>query len=424
MLKTWSGVSMRSTSIPVPPRFSSTINSAAMRVLVVNCVLLLSGCATKMFTPADIQSANFLSRSMVQEEGPVRVSAAVPDAAETEALVGLDLYRQGIQPVWLKVENKGSDPVRLTIWSVDPDYYPPLEVAWMNRDGYSKQGKAAMERWFHEQGIQRRIPPGESRSGFVFTQLEKGTKGFNVDVFSGALDAFSFTFFVPMPGFAPDYMAVDFQDMYAPGEIIDVELAGLRAALENLPRHTTDASGGRSQSPFNAILIGTGEAVRRSLMRARWQETEVEASETEPARRQHYLGRPPDGIFLKPRADGTARKELRLWLTPIRIGEDRVWIGQTGTVVVDRKKKSGRYLVSPDIDAPFIYLTQDFWYSQSLQRLGYVNASEPAGPGAPHTTDSGYQYYTGGLRGVLWLSEDPIGLDEVVNLPWERFSRD
>jgi hypothetical protein len=25
---------------------------------------------------------------------------------------------------------------------------------------------------------------------------------------------------------------------------------------------------------------------------------------------------------------------------------------------------------------------------------------------------------------VLWLSEDPSGLDEVVNLPWERFSRD
>jgi hypothetical protein len=400
------------------------VSATSVRVLGVCCVLLLAGCATKMFTPADVQSAVFLSRSMAQEDGSVRVSAAIPDADETKALVGLDLYTQGIQPVWLKVENKGPDPVRLTIWSVDPDYFSPLEVAWMNRGGYSKQGKAAMERWFHEQGIQRRIPPGESRSGFVFTQLQKGTKGFNVDVFSGALDAFSFTFFVPMPGFTPDYMAVDFQDMYAPGEMNDVEFAGLRPALEKLPRYSTDASGMKIQSPFNAILIGTGDAVRRALMRARWQETEVDASETEFARRQHYLGRPPDGIFLKPRADGTERKELRLWLTPIQIGEDRVWIGQTGTVVVDRRKKSGRYLVSPDIDSPFIYLTQDFWYSQSLSRLGYVNAFEPTGPGAPHTTDAGYQYYTGGLRGVLWLSEDPIGLDEVVNLPWERMSRD
>ncbi len=414
---------MHSTSIPVAPRFRLTVSATSVRVLGVCCVLLLAGCATKMFTPADVQSADFLSRSMAQEDGSVRVSAAIPDADETKALVGLDLYTQGIQPVWLKVENKGPDPVRLTIWSVDPDYFSPLEVAWMNRGGYSKQGKAAMERWFYEQGIRRRIPPGESRSGFVFTHLEKGTKGFNVDVF-GALDAFNFTFFVPMPGFTPDYMAADFQDMYAPGEMIDVEFVGLRAALENLPRNATDASGSKSQGPFNVILIGTGEAVRRALMRARWQETEVDASETELARRQHYLGRPPDGVFLKRRADGTARKELRLWLTPIRIGEDRVWIGQSGTVVVDRKKKSGRYLVSPDIDAPFIFLTQDFWYSQSLQRLGYVNASEPAGPGAPHTTDAGYQYYTGGLRGVLWLSEDPIGLDEVVNLPWERFSRD
>lgn len=377
-----------------------------------------------MYAPADIASAPFLDRKITQETAAVRVTAAVPDAGETEALFGLPLHDQGVQPVWLKVENTGSELLRLSVWSVDPDYYSPLEIAWMNRGGFGKKGKAAMERWFYDHAVERRVPPGESRSGFVFTHFKPGTKGFNVDLISAALRSFSFTFFVPMPGFTADYMAVDFQGMYADDEIVALDVDGLREALEGLPCCGTDASGTMEGSPFNVALIGTGTAVRRALLRANWQETELGAAATAAARREHYRDRPPDGTFVKPRADGSERKELRLWQTPLRVGADWVWLGQTGTVVGDARRKATRTLVAPDIDAPSIYLTQEFWYSQSLQRVGFVKAQEAVPASAPRTTFHGLKYFTSGLRGVLWLSEDPIGLDEVVNMNWEQMPRD
>lgn len=374
------------------------------------------------YVPADVASASFMDRKMTQETAAVRVTVAVPDAGETDALFGLPLYDQGVQPVWLEVENTGSERVRLSVWSIDPDYYSPLEVAWMNSGGYSKEGKAAMERWFYDHSVERRIPPGESRSGFVYTHFKPGTKGFNVDVISAALDSHSFTFFVPMPGFTADYMAVDFQGMYTEDELVALDVDGLREAVEDLPCCSTDASGTIEGVPFNVALIGTGTAVRRALLRANWQETELGAADTEVARRQHYRGRPPDGTFLKTRTDGSERKELRLWLTPLRVGADRVWLGQTGTIVGDARRKATRTLVAPDVDAPSIYLTQEFWYSQSLQRVGFVKARDPAS--VPGETATGWNYVWSGLRGVLWLSEDPIGLDEVVNMNWEQMPRD
>ncbi len=227
-----------------------------------------------------------------------------------------------------------------------------------------------------------------------------------------------------MPGFTADYMAVDFQGMYADDEIVALDLDGLREALEDLPCCAADASGTMDGVPFNVALIGTGTAVRRALLRANWQETELGAAATQAARLQHYRGRPPDGTFVKTRADGSERKELRLWLTPLRVGADRVWLGQTGTVVGDARRKATRTLVDPDIDTPSVYLTQEFWYSQSLQRVGFVKAQEAVPASAPRTAFNGLKYFTSGLRGVLWLSEDPIGLDEVVNMNWEQMPRD
>ncbi|MFW2404824.1 MAG: hypothetical protein ACN4GT_08655 [Gammaproteobacteria bacterium] len=401
-------------------RAKSNFSAAATRLLLVFCIVLPAGCATRMYAPADVASATFMDREMTQEAAAVRVTVAVPDAGETEALFGLPLYDQGVQPVWIEVENTGSDLLRLLVWSVDPDYYSPLEVAWMNRGGYSKEGKAAMERWFYEHSVERRIPPGETRAGFVYTHFKPGTKGFNVDVISAALESHSFTFFVPMPGFTADYMAVDFQGMYADDELVALDDDGLRDALEGLACCATDASGTLEGTPFNVALIGTGTAVRRALLRANWQEIELGAADTEGARLQHYRGRPPDGTFFKKRVDGSERKELRLWLTPLRVGADRVWLGQTGTVVGDARRKATRTLTAPDIDAPTIYLIQEFWYSQSLQRVGYVRAQEAVPASAPRTTFNGLKYFTSGLRGVLWLSEDPIGLDEVSNMNWEE----
>ena len=388
------------------------------------CGILLAGCAGQPYIGDDVLSASFLARTMTQEQGAIRVSTAVPDASETAELFRLSLYKKGVQPVWIEVENNSANMIRLSIWSVDSDYYSPLEVAWMNRGGYSAEGRSAMERWLYDAAIDRRIPPGEKRSGFVFTHLTPGTKGFNVDLISTEPRSYTFTFFVPMPGFTADYMAVDFAHLYADDQIADLDTDALRAALEQGPCCATDESGTLQGIPFNLAMVGTRLAVRRALLRANWQETELDSTTTSRARGQRYSGRRPDATFVKIRPDGSERKELRLWLTPMRVGQEQVWFGQTGTVVMDQIFASGAPLASPDFDAPILYLMQDFWYSQSLKRVGFVRISDPISADAPIKTWSGFSYYTSGLRGILWLSEEPVGLDEVSHLNWEPMPRD
>ena len=206
-------------------------------------MLFFAGCAGQPYISTDASTALFLTRKITQEQEGMRVSAAVPDAGETAELFGLSLYEKGVQPVWIEVENKSEDFLRLSIWSIDSDYYSPLEVAWMNRKGYSSEGKAAMERALYDAAIDRRIPPGEKRSGFVFTHLKPGTKGFNVDLISGELRSYTFTFFVPIPGFTADYMTVDFEHLYDGDEIVELDSDTLRPALEQAEYYASDMTG-------------------------------------------------------------------------------------------------------------------------------------------------------------------------------------
>jgi hypothetical protein len=329
------------------------------------------------------------------------------------------LYEQGIQPIWLEVENTGETPMRITLWSIDPDYFSPLEVAWMNRGGYSAQGKADMERWFHDNALPRRIPAGEKRSGFVFTHLQRGTKGFNIDALTSS-ESHSLTFFVPLPGFIADYMQVDFERLYGADEIQRLTSREMREIAATLPCCSTDKSGSGAGEPFNVIMIGEGSTLRRALLRAGWEETEADSDDTAVARTQHYLGRYPDGTFDKSRADGSERKELRLWITPLLVDEQPLWIGQASHELDRGTGRREDYRVDPDLDDARDYVLQNFWYSQSVTLAGYVKGGPPIGTEAPQVTFNGSKYFTDGLRVVIWLSDDPVGLDEAEILLWER----
>jgi hypothetical protein len=391
-------------------------------------IVLLSGCATSAYHGTDPGSASFLQRAQTQVRGSVTVRAAVPDAAETLALTGLDLYAQGIQPVWLEVENKGEHLARLSIWSIDRDYFSPIEVAYMNRGKFSTQGYRDMERWFYNNGLRRRVPAGESRSGLVFTNFRPGTKGFNLDIFSNRQSA-SFTFFVPIPGFEPDYAQVDFQSLYAADEYRELDQASLKTVLEDMPCCSTDETGQLNGGPFNLVLVGSPLAVRRSLLRGGWLETSVESEDTLAGRRNHFHGRPPDTIFHMDRYDGNERLQLNLWLAPWRVGSDNVWLAQVFYRYRDRPiavalRKSG-YLedsaiisrligesISADIDSAQRFIMQNFWYNHSLLKIGLVSGAGVATLEDPGVTFQGFLYFTEGQRAVLFLSEAPVALDD------------
>ncbi len=386
-------------------------------LLLCCCVSLLTACAgSKLYNPSGPAAADFQQRGITQSSGPLRVTAAVPTAAETLALTGLDLYAQGIQPVWMQVENQGDVPFWLVHKSVDPDYFSPIEVAYKNRKGYSKEGQAAMERWFWQSQLQRILKPGESMQGYIYTHLAPGTKGFNLEVVS-TLASWDTTFFVKMPGFTADYMEVNVARIYASGDVREVAESDLLDVLrEELPCCARSPDDRADGLPFSLVLLESPPALRRALLRASWQETSRDDPSTLAARQQQYLGRPPDAVFFKARADGAERKELRLWLAPFSSEGRRLVLAQA----VHDLATGHEFQLDPDLNAARNYVVQSFWYGQSLLALDGDRQVPEVLIDKPAMGFGKEVYFYDGLRNFLWISDGPTGLDETRSKSMER----
>lgn len=392
-------------------------------------ILLLSACVSRPYQNVELDTAAFLQRSQSQQADSLKVTVAVPDAAETETLTNLELYDQGIQPIWLKIENNGDLPARVAIWSIDRDYFSPIEVAYRNRKKFSSDSYDTMQRWFHENGLVRHVPAGESRTGLVFTHLKPGTKGFNLDIFRNK-QATSFTFFVPIPGFTADYMGVDFATLYAEDEIQYIDQATLKTMLEQkLPCCTNNETSELMGGPLNTVLVGSTLTVRRSLLRGGWLETSENDSTTRYARQHTFQGRSPDGIFYIDREDGNERIQMSLWLTPMKVDSEPVWMGQVFYRGADSKMLSAvRHVeqnhhsdllhkfvgenVMADMDGAQRFMMQNLWYNQSLRKVGLVTGVGESTPEQPVITFDGVGYFSRGHRAVLFLSDTPVALDD------------
>lgn len=116
---------------------------------------------------------------------------------------------------------------------------------------------------------------------------------------------------------------------------------------------------------------------------------------------------------------------MRLWLAPLRAGDEPVWIGQ---VSYDMSGAAGEkafedYRIDPDIDDARMFIMQNFWYSQSLERTGFVGGVNTSTMEQPARSFDNSEYFTDGLRVVLFVSEKPVAMDETILLPLERLDK-
>ena len=72
-------------------------------------ILICIGC-TPSFHPRPLEKVNFMERAQTQTLGNLRVTAAVLGAEETLQVFDFPLYKKGVQPVWLQVENNEKEP--------------------------------------------------------------------------------------------------------------------------------------------------------------------------------------------------------------------------------------------------------------------------------------------------------------------------
>src|SRR5262249_15721899 len=80
----------------------------------------------------DPEERTYLDRAEVRKDEVIVVRASVLANRESERFLGVPLARRGIQPVWLEIANHAEQPYRLRLASLDPNYYPPLEAAYVN----------------------------------------------------------------------------------------------------------------------------------------------------------------------------------------------------------------------------------------------------------------------------------------------------
>jgi hypothetical protein len=402
---------------------------------VTLCLLLTLACAS--FQPRPMAEVPFKDRAQTQTEGRVRLTAAVLSAEESKEVFGVDLYKKGIQPIWLEIENGEKEPVAFLPGSVDRDYFTPLEVSHLNHFVYDKDLNQEMDRHFYDLSMGYDIGPNNVRSGFVFTHLDEGTKAFNVVVITEDHQTLPFTFFIPVPGIKTDHSRVDWDNLYPKDEIVSLDEAGLRKALESLPCCVTSKDGKEYGDPLNIVVIGDLDDIYQAFLRAGWDETETiyraSAIKTgisfifggryrySPVSPLYVFGRSQDIALQKARETIHERNHLRLYMTPMIFEGKPVFIGQISRDIGVRltSKTIVTHKIDPDVDETRSYLLQDLAYSQGLVRFAYVKGVGAAPLSEPRGNLTGDPYFTDGYRAVMWVSSDPVSFEEIEFVEWE-----
>ena len=174
-------------------------------ILFILGLLMGLGCAAT-FNPRPLEEVHWMDRAQIKSDDNFQVTAAVLNADETEAVFTLPLYRDSIQPIWLEIVNNDDEPIWFLPISVDPDYFAPLEVTYPYHRAFQKEYNSQLDQYFMANGMGPFIAPGTTRSGFVFTNLDLGTKIFNVDLVGEDNQTRTFTFFISVPGLKTDHL--------------------------------------------------------------------------------------------------------------------------------------------------------------------------------------------------------------------------
>ena len=363
------------------------------------------------------------------------MTVAVPTKEETRRLFGTSLYDEGIQPVWVSVDNRSARAYVMLKSGIDDEYYSPLETSYQNRPR-SKAKRKEADRFFHSKGFANPAAAGQVTSGFVFTQVDLGAKAINVDlVGTGHLLSFAFVVFVP--GLVTDIEQVDLDALY--DDPVAIEDDGeLRKVLASLPSCTANRTGTDWGDPLNIVFVGTRQLIFSALIRRGWHQTEIVHRASllktvrsfllgsiyrySPISPLFVFGRAQDIGLQKARNSIHLRNHMRLWRTRYSFRGLEVYIGQISRDIGVKfnKRTFTTHVIDPDVDDTRDGLVGDLAYSQSLHATGYVRGSQPSTPAATHYNLTPDPYYSDGLRAVMVLDQRPVALNDIVILDWDR----
>ena len=389
------------------------------------------------FKPQPFFDVPFRERIQSKTQDGVKVSVAVLSAEESKQVFGVNLALNDIQPVWVRVENDGANPYWLMFSGLDPNYYSPLESAYVYHSLFSKSRNRIIDEHFQVMGFRNPIVPGASVSGFIYTNRDEGTKLVEIELFAKN-EMKVFTFFVPVPGTRADYHEVDFDRLYAANEIVDYDEKELRTALENLPCCTTNQEGTREGDPLNIVFIGNREDIAAAFVQRGWLHAEQTYGKAiwktvrsylfgsryrySPVSPLYLFGRQQDYAGQKPRHTILQRNHIRVWLSPMRYQGKAVWIGQIsrdiGVRFTSKAWPPVTHKIDPDVDEALNAIIEDLLYTQKIVKFGWVEGVGMATRSKPRHNLTGDPFFTSGLRAVLMFDSRPHSLESIQEFGW------
>ncbi len=399
-------------------------------------LVLVSACGT--YNPIPIDEVDFHKRSQTKNVGKLTVTASVLSSEESKQIFGRPLAKKGVQPVWLEIVNNEDNPFAIVTMAIDPKYFSSIEVAHINRVSDKDKNKQ-MEEDYRRLAIEMLVNPGETKSGFVYTNLGLGTKVVPVVLF-GPKMVRTLVFYIPVPGIKADHMRVNFDDLYQPEEFIRFDREeDFRKKLSDFQCCARNKKDTKDGDPLNLVLVGRPDLIYGALARAGWDETEAVTFSTglkmakaffrgdmylnAPISPQYVFGRSQDIALQKGRDSVNERNHMRLWLTPWIFRDQSVWIGQISRDIGIRMTTGvwslTTHAVDPEVDDARDYLIMDVMSVQGLDKLGMVKGVGAAMPENPREIILGDPYWTDGHRAVMLFPEEPVAMDKIKFLNWD-----
>src|SRR4051794_5384009 len=339
------------------------------------------------FTPRPLGEVGFERRAQTKTVGDVQVSVVALTEAESRDAMGVDLAREGIQPVWIKIQNREGIGFVAPPIVIDPEYFSPMEAAWQVHGWLTGATNARIDEHFRKLQLPMRIGPGETTAGFVFTNLDAGVKHVSMELIgSGGEAVRSFDFLAEIPGLKADYHAVRDREPYQQAELRNIAEPAFRAWLEALPSCVLGGDRKTPGDPLNVVFVGERQTLFPALARQGWHVTEaITVGSTwrmilsslfgrryryGPVSALYVFGRPQDVAVQKARGNVDLRNHMRLWQAPVQVNGTPAWVGQISRDIGIRltKKTLTTHKIDPDVDEARWYLMQDMFFSQSLTR--------------------------------------------------------
>ena len=150
------------------------LSRAAMAAVGLALLLLTGACASPFERPAPFDDEPLRARAVTKTDDGIRVSAAVPSGDESRSIFGVDLDQRGIQPLWLEIENGSERSVYFLPTGLDPEYFAPLEVAFLYGGPFHDEGKAALAEHLEALSFDSRSPIASRGDGLGLRLRESG----------------------------------------------------------------------------------------------------------------------------------------------------------------------------------------------------------------------------------------------------------